>query len=997
MLRAAILAAALGLISVPSWAACTPTPAASFPPGGGASMGTQTQGAVEITGGCIDGVTIGANAPVAITLDSLTTSGPSISVGGFIITPGGDLTTGGALNIADLATANQLLYATSAGNVGGLATANGGVLVTNGSGVPSIYAGFGTGVNPTSARFDMTAPLVGTTYSDNVLNIINKSVNNLGGCGNSAIKFSDSAGNEHAAFGMTNTAALGCVSAGFALNYAFIEVSDVNLTGTKMDFALANTNVLASPFVAYHYDGTLNRHIWNNSTGTRIATMDPERPGLRFGDTAAPVAGDELTLVKPVTGSNVNMLRFLNHDLTPAAAFLSDSNEFTSYLMWRPSGALTVAFDSYYSSVITPENFAQRGGLSVGAGTVNYDNGGYGIRAAASLNGAARFDGPVLGVGSGAGFDGSGTLRATGQSTLSTGTGGELNWDGSKTNIFSINRATSAAQPLQANASSFTMALGGGNATITGGGTLTSLPAPSAASDAVTKAYADAIASGIVTHAAAAAASTANLTPVTLSGTGVGKTITNAGAQVAFAIDGYSASVNDRILIKDQTAQANNGIYTVTTVGSGATNWVLTRATDFDAASATEVAAGASVIVIGGTANAHTNWVETGQGPFTVDTTAIVFSQVTAGSNGSVNAGLINQLGYYAAGGTAISGLTTGNNGVLVTSGGGVPSISSTLPSALAIPSPTFTGTVAGSGTIPNSVLANSGITIGTTATALGATSLALLGVNSINRVALTAPATAATLTIADNKTFTVNKTLTLDGTDGVTYTGPTTSKTLAANDYSNLTPLTANAFLTGGGAATAPNAVALTGIVKGNGASAPTAVTAPTGAIVGTTDTQSLTNKTLTDQIDQEAHINTSTFTLTASTTLTSIVGFAQSLTAAGKYSCNGHVHFTTAPTTSNGVKVALATSDTLTVTTLSFTVRGYNGAAFMATGTGTSTALGATAIASTTAATDLELNAVVNVNAGGTLQVQMAENVASGTIASTAGSARWECHRAS
>ena len=44
-----------------------------------------------------------------------------------------------------------------------------------------------------------------------------------------------------------------------------------------------------------------------------------------------------------------------------------------------------------------------------------------------------------------------------------------------------------------------------------------------------------------------------------------------------------------------------------------------------------------------------------------------------------------------------------------------------------------------------------------------------------------------------------------------------------------------------GSGAAT------LTGILKGNGTSAFTAVTAPSGTIVGTTDTQTLTNKTLT------------------------------------------------------------------------------------------------------------------------------------------------------
>lgn len=42
--------------------------------------------------------------------------------------------------------------------------------------------------------------------------------------------------------------------------------------------------------------------------------------------------------------------------------------------------------------------------------------------------------------------------------------------------------------------------------------------------------------------------------------------------------------------------------------------------------------------------------------------------------------------------------------------------------------------------------------------------------------------------------------------------------------------------------------AVSLTGLVKGNGTSAMTAVTAPSGAVVGTSDTQTLTNKTLTN-----------------------------------------------------------------------------------------------------------------------------------------------------
>lgn len=64
-------------------------------------------------------------------------------------------------------------------------------------------------------------------------------------------------------------------------------------------------------------------------------------------------------------------------------------------------------------------------------------------------------------------------------------------------------------------------------------------------------------------------------------------------------------------------------------------------------------------------------------------------------STGTVNSGSINQLAWYAANGTAVSGLSTANSGVLVTSAGGVPSISSTLP-AFTTSSITFNPTTGG-------------------------------------------------------------------------------------------------------------------------------------------------------------------------------------------------------------------------------------------------------------------------------------------------------------
>ena len=53
----------------------------------------------------------------------------------------------------------------------------------------------------------------------------------------------------------------------------------------------------------------------------------------------------------------------------------------------------------------------------------------------------------------------------------------------------------------------------------------------------------------------------------------------------------------------------------------------------------------------------------------------------------------------------------------------------------------------------------------------------------SINRVAITAPATSATLTIANGKTLTANHSITLAGTDSTTMTFPSTSATIARTD----------------------------------------------------------------------------------------------------------------------------------------------------------------------------------------------------------------------
>lgn len=145
---------------------------------------------------------------------------------------------------------------------------------------------------------------------------------------------------------------------------------------------------------------------------------------------------------------------------------------------------------------------------------------------------------------------------------------------------------------------------------------------------AATKQYVDTVAVGLTVQASCRVATTAALTVTYNNGaSGVGATLTNAGAMAALSIDGVSVSVNDRVLVKDQASTFQNGIYTVTNIGSGATNWVMTRATDFD--TPTEIQPGDFVIVTSGTVNTQTSWIQTAT-VVTVGTDAITWAQFTS-------------------------------------------------------------------------------------------------------------------------------------------------------------------------------------------------------------------------------------------------------------------------------------------------------------------------------------------------------------------------------
>jgi hypothetical protein len=171
---------------------------------------------------------------------------------------------------------------------------------------------------------------------------------------------------------------------------------------------------------------------------------------------------------------------------------------------------------------------------------------------------------------------------------------------------------------------------------------------PTSTNDAANKQYVDTlVSSGITYHTPVkyeVPDTTGNLNATYNNGTaGVGATLTNAGTLAAFAPDGPTASIGDRILVYNQTSAFQNGVYTVTTVGDGSTAWVLTRASDantYALKSPNGLGEGDAFFVTSGNTGAGETYVCNTQGTITFGTTAINFVQVSATQIYSAGTGL---------------------------------------------------------------------------------------------------------------------------------------------------------------------------------------------------------------------------------------------------------------------------------------------------------------------------------------------------------------------
>ncbi len=147
---------------------------------------------------------------------------------------------------------------------------------------------------------------------------------------------------------------------------------------------------------------------------------------------------------------------------------------------------------------------------------------------------------------------------------------------------------------------------------------ITGLAAPTDANDAATKQYVDSAVEGLHVHPSVKAATTANIT--------LASAVENGDT-----LDGVTLATGDRILVKNQTTKAENGIYVVSASGAP------TRATDFDTAA--EIDSGDFVFVDQGTTYANTGWVQINT-PATIGTDAIEFVQFSGAGTYTAGTGL---------------------------------------------------------------------------------------------------------------------------------------------------------------------------------------------------------------------------------------------------------------------------------------------------------------------------------------------------------------------
>jgi hypothetical protein len=381
-----------------------------------------------------------------------------------------------------------------------------------------------------------------------------------------------------------------------------------------------------------------------------------------------------------VTSANGFQGSVANATTTPA---ITVSTNVTGILKGNGTGMSAASAGTDYQAPITLTTTGSSGAATLVGSTLNIPQytGGGGSGTVTSVSGTGTVSGLTL----------SGTVTTSGDLTLGGAITGFAT-SGANTNISSVVLTT---------------------------GTIST--APTAGNDIVNKTYADSIASGVNFHAACNYATAAALSPANTynnGSSGVGATLT-ANSNGTLTVDGYtfvSGDVGKRVLIKNEASGANNGVYTLTQAGTASLPYILTRATDYDTSGAgiNEIDAGDLLLVLSGTDNANTSWVQQTPLPITVGTTALVFIEFAAVQTYTAGTGLTLATNQFSITNTGTAGTYGSASQVPVLTTNAQGQVTSVTNTAIAIAGSAVSGNISG----------NAANVTGTVAVANGGTDL---------------------------------------------------------------------------------------------------------------------------------------------------------------------------------------------------------------------------------------------------------------------------------
>ena len=415
---------------------------------------------------------------------------------------------------------------------------------------------------------------------------------------------------------------------------------------------------------------------------------------------------------------------------------------------------------------------------------------------------------------------------------------------------------------------------------------ITELATPTAATDAATKAYVDSVAEGLHVHESCDVATTGTLTSIT-GGTitydngtaGVGATLTTSSGNFD-TIDGQSFSNGERILVKDESTTANNGIYVKTS------STVLTRADDFD--TPTEMAGGDFTFVSTGTQYNDTGWVMSDPVD-TVGTDPVTFVQFSGAGTFTAGAGLTLTGSEFSITDTAVSAASYGNgthNATFTVNSRGQLTAAANV--AITANAGALTGTTLNSSVVDSSLTSVGTIDTGVwQGTAIGAAYVSTLNQNTTGYAATVSSAAQPNITSVGTLTgLTVSSTISgsINGSAASATTAGSVDNSVTFNNsgsgvasgttYNGGTARTVSYNTIGAPSTTGTNASGTWGIsISGSAASATTAGTVTTAAQPNITSVGTLSSLTASGQI-QGGSLRSTTLTTGSNSTAGSVTG---------------------------------------------------------------------------------------------------------------------------